>query len=184
MLLAGRLSYRWITVFCRGVPLAAAVLLCACAKPYVQSAPGTAGAPRLTQSYAVMEDGYRLPLSRWESAGNPQAVLLALHGLNDYRRAFDNLGRYLARRGISVVAYDQRGFGAAPLPGRWHGARRLGDDVPVLLGLLRRRHPDAGILKPLLKNGRHHRAQAKCTHQAFVFIIAGNDQRKIAFKIL
>ena len=128
-------------MFCRGVPLAAAVLLCACAKPYVQSAPGTPGAPRLTRSYAVMEDGYRLPLSRWESAGNPQAVLLALHGLNDYRRAFDNLGRYLARRGISVVAYDQRGFGATSGHGLWHGSQRLSADLVTMTALLRHEYP-------------------------------------------
>ena len=128
-------------MFCRGVPLAAAVLLCACAKPYVQSAPGTPGAPRLTRSYAVMEDGYRLPLSRWESAGNPQAVLLALHGLNDYRRAFDNLGRYLAGRDISVVAYDQRGFGATSGHGLWHGSQRLSADLVTMTALLRHEYP-------------------------------------------
>jgi alpha-beta hydrolase superfamily lysophospholipase len=141
LLLAGRLSHRWITVFCRGVPLAAAVLLCACAKPYVQSAPETQAAPRLTSSYAVMEDGYRLPLSRWESAGNPHAVLLAVHGLNDYRRAFDNLGRYLARRDISVVAYDQRGFGATSGHGLWHGSQRLSADLATMTALLRQAYP-------------------------------------------
>ena len=130
-------------MFCRGVPLAAAVLLCACAKPYVQPTPGTQGAPRLTRSYAVMEDGYRLPLSRWESAGNPNphAVLLALHGLNDYRRAFDNLGRYLARRDISVVAYDQRGFGATSGRGLWHGSQRLSADLATMTALLRQEYP-------------------------------------------
>jgi alpha-beta hydrolase superfamily lysophospholipase len=143
LFLAGRLSHRWITVFCRGVPLAAAVLLCACAKPYVQPTPGTQGAPRLTRSYAVMEDGYQLPLSRWESAGNPNphAVLLALHGLNDYRRAFDNLGRYLARRDISVVAYDQRGFGATSGRGLWHGSQRLSADLATMTALLRQEYP-------------------------------------------
>jgi alpha-beta hydrolase superfamily lysophospholipase len=88
-----------------------------------------------------MEDGYRLPLSRWESAGTPRAVLLALHGLNDYRRAFDNLGRYLARRDITVLAYDQRGFGATSGHGLWHGSQRLSADLVTMTALLRHKYP-------------------------------------------
>ncbi len=92
-----------------------------------------------------MEDGYRLPLSRWESVGNPRAVLLALHGLNDYRRAFDNLGRYLARRDISVVAYDQRGFGATSGHGLWHGSQRLSADLATMTALLRQEYPGSPL---------------------------------------
>ena len=63
--------------------------------------------------------------------------MLALHGLNDYRRAFDNLGRYLAGRDISVVAYDQRGFGATSGHGLWHGSQRLSADLVTMTALLR-----------------------------------------------
>ncbi len=93
------------------------------------------------ESYAQMEDGYRLPLSRWESVGNTRAVLLALHGLNDYRRSFDNLGRYLARHGVTVVAYDQRGFGDTSGHGLWHGSERLSADLTTMTALLRQQYP-------------------------------------------
>lgn len=142
MLTRGRLLHRWVHTVCRGAPLAAAVLLVACARPYVHPSPGAHAAPLLAGSYALMEDGYRLPLSRWESVGNTRAVLLALHGLNDYRLAFDNLGDYLAGQGITVVAYDQRGFGNTSGHGLWHGSERLSADLATMTVLLRQRYPD------------------------------------------
>jgi alpha-beta hydrolase superfamily lysophospholipase len=94
---------------------------------------------------ARMPDGARLPLRVWAAPSSPRAVVLALHGFNDYGNAFAALGEQLAAEGISTYAVDQRGFGAGPLPGRWHGAERLADDVSVLLALLRQRHPEAPL---------------------------------------
>jgi alpha-beta hydrolase superfamily lysophospholipase len=55
------------------------------------------------------------------------------------------LGRELAAAGIVTYAVDQRGFGAAALPGRWHGSDRLVADLRSLIDLLRARHPDARL---------------------------------------
>ena len=115
-------------------------LLAACAEPYVQPSPDVQASPQLTASYALMEDGYRLPLSSWEAVGNTRAVLLALHGLNDYSFAFDGPGQYLARRGITVIAYDQRGFGNTSGFGLWHGNERLSGDLVTITALLRERY--------------------------------------------
>lgn len=134
---------RWIAPVCRLTALAAVVLLAACARPYVQPSPGEHTLPRLASSYALMEDGYRLPLARWEARGNTRAVLLALHGLNDYSRAFENLGEYLSGRGITVLAYDQRGFGNSAGHGLWHGSERLAADLVTMTTLLREQY--AGI---------------------------------------
>jgi alpha-beta hydrolase superfamily lysophospholipase len=90
-----------------------------------------------------MEDGYLLPLSYWEAEGNTRAVLLSLHGFNDYSHAFDNLGQYMARHGITVIAYDQRGFGKTDAAGLWHGSERLSADLVTMTALLRERY--AGI---------------------------------------
>ena len=126
-----------------GLALLAAVLLSACARPYVHPSPGSHSAPRLTATHAFMDDGYRLPLRVWEAEGDTRAVVLALHGLNDYSHAFDSLGQFLAPRGITIVAYDQRGFGKTAGRGLWHGSARLGGDLVTLTGLLRERY--AGI---------------------------------------
>lgn len=115
-------------------------LLVSCAKPYVHPSNGDHALPQLNKSHALMEDGYRLPLSRWEANGNTRAIVLALHGFNDYSFAFDNLGDYLTRRGITVIAYDQRGFGNTDGVGLWHGSERLSADLVTVTRLLRERY--------------------------------------------
>ena len=66
-----------------------------------------------------MADGYLLPLSVWRPPDDVavRAVVLALHGLNDYRQAFAAVGPYLAAHGIVTYAYDQRGFGETQAAG-------------------------------------------------------------------
>jgi acylglycerol lipase len=105
--------------------------------------------PRLGSDYAVMSDGARLPLRFWPAdrrGGGQETVLLALHGFNNYSKAFAKLGDDLAAAGVSVYAADQRGFGAGPLPGRWHGVDRMAADLRALVALLRARHPAARLL--------------------------------------
>jgi acylglycerol lipase len=66
-----------------------------------------------------------LPRREWLSAEPPRAVILAVHGFNDYSNAFDEFGAYAAERGVAVHAYDQPGFGANPDAGRWPGTPAL-----------------------------------------------------------
>ncbi|WP_242467442.1 alpha/beta hydrolase [Thiocapsa imhoffii] len=90
-----------------------------------------------------MDDGYVLPVHRWSVAqAPPRALVLGLHGFNDYANAFAPLGRDLAELGIITYAVDQRGFGASALPGRWHGSERLSADLRILIDLLRQAYPD------------------------------------------
>ncbi len=89
----------------------------------------------------VAADGTRLPMRRWLPHGETRAVVLALHGFNDYSNAFADAGPVFAAQGIALYAYDQRGFGAAPAPGRWAGTRHLVDDALGVLQLLRERNP-------------------------------------------
>jgi acylglycerol lipase len=89
----------------------------------------------------VAADGAALPLRRWLPEGEPRAVVLALHGFNDYSNAFVGPGGAWAKDGIATYAYDQRGFGAAPGRGRWPGAKRLAGDVETATKLLRQRYP-------------------------------------------
>jgi acylglycerol lipase len=82
-----------------------------------------------------------LPRRAWLPEGAPRAVILAVHGFNDYSSAFDAFGRYAAGRGIAVHAYDQRGFGANPDAGRWPG-------IPALVADLVRERARIGALYP------------------------------------
>ena len=117
------------------------LLVSACATPYVQPPACQYSETSLNDSYAVMDDGYRLPLSRWQAEGTSHAVVLAVHGMNDYSNSFDSTGRYLSKHNITVIAYDQRGFGNTQGHGLWHGAERLVRDIHVMTGLLRKRYP-------------------------------------------
>ena len=89
----------------------------------------------------VAADGLRLPLRSWSAEGPTKAVILALHGFNDYSNAFEEPGKYWAARGVTTYAYDQRGFGRAPDTGRWAGIETYIDDLRVAAGLIRARHP-------------------------------------------
>jgi alpha-beta hydrolase superfamily lysophospholipase len=130
------------------------VVLAACAAPLIVDVPDAGLEPRLGVDHARMPDGYRLPLRVWppgaqaarRAADDETAVVvLGLHGFNDYGNAFQPLAEDLAASGIVSYAVDQRGFGATALAGRWHGSERLAADLAVLTGLLKHRHPDAGL---------------------------------------
>jgi alpha-beta hydrolase superfamily lysophospholipase len=114
--------------------------LAACVTPRLQSAPTDSQEPRLEQALAVMEDGARLPLRVWLPAGPPRAVIVAVHGLNDYSGAFGITGPLFAARGFAVYAFDQRGFGGTPQTGIWAGGDRMADDAWQVARLLRLRH--------------------------------------------
>jgi alpha-beta hydrolase superfamily lysophospholipase len=130
--------------------LLAAVLLAACAPNLAPPGPGApADAPKIAQSRLVTDDGTALPLQSWEPPANPapaaRAVILALHGFNDYAKAFESAGEWWAERGILTYAFDQRGFGRAPYRGLWAGTDRLASDVTDAVDALRRRHRDLPV---------------------------------------
>jgi alpha-beta hydrolase superfamily lysophospholipase len=85
--------------------------------------------------------GRLLPRTVWAPEGRPRAVILALHGFNDHRRAFALFGPWAAAHGILLEAYDQRGFGENPDRGLWPGSRVLVADAIARLRELRESHP-------------------------------------------
>lgn len=116
--------------------------LAGCATPQVQSRGEHLTVPSLEADRIITADGAVLPLSVWRPQGPPRAVVLALHGFNDYRQAFAEVGTFLAARGVTTYAYDQRGFGATAQRGIWPGTERLVDDARTVTALLRQHHPD------------------------------------------
>ncbi len=117
----------------------------ACARPYVHPEGDARALPALYETHAVMDDGYRLPLQRWSAGGACRAQLLALHGLNDYHQAFAGLGAFMAARSVTVVAYDQRGFGDTAGFGLWHGRARLVSDLRLMVTLMKAARPDCPL---------------------------------------
>lgn len=115
------------------------LLLAACA-PRVQEIGPARFTPALTGTHYLTADGLKLKL-RQHTARNPNAVIVALHGFNDYRAAFDDAGRWWSDNNITVYAYDQRGFGSAPMRGIWPGDEQLIADAKKMVELARARHP-------------------------------------------
>lgn len=95
----------------------------------------------LSDTVIVTPDDTRLPLRVWAPDGPAKMVVLALHGFNDYSNAFDDPGQLWAKQGVITYAYDQRGFGATPHRGLWAGTATYVDDLRLVAGLLRARHP-------------------------------------------
>ena len=142
---------RWTSIAAEGAKalLLAAALVCAGCAPLVQR-PGVPAAafngPRLEPEAFVSFDAARLGLSRWEPvADDPWAVIIALHGMNSYARAFHAAAPYWAKDGIAVYAYDQRGYGRSPDRGVWAGKALLTEDLRTMVALVRARYPHATI---------------------------------------
>lgn len=95
--------------------------------------------PQLHRTHLVTADAARLPLRVWEAA-TPKAVIIGVHGFNDYSRAFDMPGAWFAEQGITFYAYDQRSFGEAPGRGLWPGHETLTADLRAAVALVRASH--------------------------------------------
>lgn len=123
--------------------IAAILLLAACAPQTL-----TVGTPvrqaMLTADNFITDDAARLPLRVW-AAADQTAIILGVHGFNDYSRAFEMPGPWFAERGVTFYAYDQRGFGKAPGHGKWAGADALTRDLRTAIRLLKERHPQAPL---------------------------------------
>jgi len=128
--------------FPSSVVLMVMATLMGCAGPRIQPSLPEDRLPVLHDTDAVMSDGYVLPLTVWRPEGETRAVVLALHGMNDYRHAFANVGVHLAAAGIVTYAYDQRGFGETRWRGVWAGTERLIGDMETMAALIHARYPD------------------------------------------
>jgi len=133
----------------RLIVLAFVALLGACAQMTVQrplTPEPTFTGPRLEADRFVSFDGAKLGLIHWDAAGGePWAVIVGVHGMDDYANAFHLAAPYWASRGIATYAYDQRGFGRSPQRGVWAGDALMTEDLRTITALVRAKYPHAVI---------------------------------------
>jgi alpha-beta hydrolase superfamily lysophospholipase len=122
----------------------AMMALAACAPTLIASGPPVIQ-PAFNGDTLTMTDGTRLPLHIWPAEGTPKAVIVALHGFNDYGTFIKAAAAYWSSHAIAVYAYDQRGFGDAPNRGFWPGGQALVDDLRTAVDLISARHPGVPI---------------------------------------
>ena len=129
--------------------LFAALLLTGCTPLMVQRAgqpPLGWEGPHIERDAFVSFDGARLGLTTWKATTpEPWAVIVGLHGMNDYANAFHLAAPWWATQGVTTLAYDQRGFGRSPDRGVWGGDQLMDEDLRTLVALARARYPKAII---------------------------------------
>ena len=113
--------------------------------PQVQFGGTILVAPELRPDFIQTADGTLLPLRAWLPRGKPKAVILGLHGMNDYGKSFAMPAERWRQEGIATYAYDQRGYGNTPQRGVWPGTDRLVADFVTAVALVRARHPGVPI---------------------------------------
>ena len=102
-------------------------------------------APAIEADRFVTRDGLRLGLMHW-AAQNPRAVIVGLHGMNDYSRAFTRPAQWWTTQGITTYAYDARGFGRSPSTGLWPSGKLMRQDLVDFVGVMRQRHPGVPVV--------------------------------------
>jgi alpha-beta hydrolase superfamily lysophospholipase len=119
-------------------------VLAGCAAVTAPPGPGPA-TPMFADASLTARDGMVLPLRHWGPLEHPRAIVIALHGMSDYANGFAMPGAAWAKRDILTLAYDQRGFGAAPNPGLWAGADAMRDDLRDAVAAAHARWPGVPV---------------------------------------
>ena len=96
---------------------------------------------RITKTAIVMPDGVQLPLHTWSHSRGTEAIILALHGFNDYGTFINSAANYFGNWGVKVYSYDHRGFGKSPHRGFWPGVDALVRDLVTTAKLLKDSYP-------------------------------------------
>jgi alpha-beta hydrolase superfamily lysophospholipase len=124
---------------------AAAVGACAPTVQRAMVALSDFSGPHFETNAFVSFDGARLGLSIWAPPEEfvPWAVVIGLHGMNDYARTFEMAGPYWAERGVLTFAYDARGHGRSPRRGDWGGQTLMTEDLRTACAIARRLYPGA-----------------------------------------
>jgi len=121
---------------------AAAFILSSACSPLVNIPGKPVMQPKLAQDHFSAADGTILPVRSWLPKTTPvKAVVIALHGFNDYSNSFVSTGNFLSMQGIACYAYDQRGFGLSPERGVWSGVAAYTDDLTAFVCEVRKLYP-------------------------------------------
>ncbi len=117
------------------------ILLVSACSPVIYKPGPSVQQPLLSETIYHTADGAELQLHQWMPDIDPTAVVIALHGFNDYGQFFNDAGEFLAEKGIVSYAYDQRGFGGSDRPGLWAGVDAYLNDLRTFVRLTQEKHP-------------------------------------------
>lgn len=127
----------------RALSAALVIFLSACAS--FPDAPAAVTTPRIENGKLIAADGAALGLEVWRPDA-PKAVVVAVHGMNDYAHAFRSAGEAFAKEAVALYAYDQRGFGRSPRFGRWPGVPAMTADLRAAVAAVRSAEPGLPVV--------------------------------------
>jgi alpha-beta hydrolase superfamily lysophospholipase len=109
--------------------------------------------PGFSDAWFTSFDGAKLGLNVWRPAeqlgdagSDPNLVIIAVHGMNDYAAAFNAAGKWWASHGATVYAYDQRSFGRSPGWMVWPEPELMRRDLKTAVEVARRENPGARVV--------------------------------------
>jgi alpha-beta hydrolase superfamily lysophospholipase len=102
-------------------------------------------AAQLLPQQFVTEDNQLLPMRSWLPPQKITAVLIAIHGFNDYSGFFATPAQYLQQREMASYSYDLRGFGNTQHRGLWAGYETYQHDLITFIDLIHEKHPQTPI---------------------------------------
>lgn len=120
------------------------LVVSACA-PQVQELGQDVRPPQLSETAYLTADGTILPLKIWPAIEKSAAIIIAVHGFNDYRNGFAFPASWWMGRGITTYAYDQRGFGQTEQVGIWAGSDVMLNDLAGLVRLVKTQNPEKPV---------------------------------------
>ncbi|WP_428354425.1 alpha/beta hydrolase [Methyloprofundus sp.] len=99
-------------------------------------------AAQLVDNLYITRDGALLPLKIWQPPAQDEinAVIIALHGFNEYSHFFAQAGNYFSLNNTISYAYDQRGFGGSSHRGLWAGTKTYSADLNNFIELIKLKH--------------------------------------------
>lgn len=97
--------------------------------------------PMISEHCFHMQDCVNLPYTAWGNRKNPEVVIIALHGFNDYHNTFKDFADKAEHKNALIYAYDQRGFGNTPKRGLWANSNVTIQDLLTVTHLVKARHP-------------------------------------------
>jgi acylglycerol lipase len=106
---------------------------------------GVVRAPALETNRFITRDGVELEFAHWDAA-SPRAIVVALHGMNDYSNAFAIPAPLWVQNGITTYAFDQRGFGRSKNAGLWPRTDLMRQDLVDFVDVVRSRHPGLPVV--------------------------------------
>lgn len=121
------------------------IILPACA-PKIYPASSSVLSCQITKNLFTTADSTELSLKVWQP--EPQeikAIIIAIHGFNDYSQFFQQPGRYFSEHNIISYAYDQRGFGESASWGLWAGVDTYLDDLGCFIQLIKSKHQNIPV---------------------------------------